>query len=286
MECVLCDGKHFRAGKNRARRVALFFLDDATRYALHGVVGTSENRELFLRGLYEMVRRYAFMSVLYLDHGPGFVALETLVAAKKLGAALIHGEKAYPEGHGKIEIFNKTAKAKVLRGYDGRADLDPACHALEHRLQHYIQEVYNHTPHASLGGKTPSACFFSDPKPLRCPRDDEALRDCFTDSLSRLVSKDHIVSWKGTGYEMPSGYARHTVSLVHQFLEGTIHFLHDTRYIQLHPVDPVANAHSRRSHPETSDEKTQPPPRKSATDMAYERCYQPLTDPDGGYSDK
>lgn len=27
MQCVLCDGKHFRAGGSRARRVALFYLD-------------------------------------------------------------------------------------------------------------------------------------------------------------------------------------------------------------------------------------------------------------------
>ncbi|MCK4302997.1 MAG: helix-turn-helix domain containing protein [Candidatus Eisenbacteria sp.] len=32
MQMVLCDGKHFRAGVTRAHRVALFFLDDASRY--------------------------------------------------------------------------------------------------------------------------------------------------------------------------------------------------------------------------------------------------------------
>ena len=30
MQCVLADGKHFRAGAARLRRMALFFLDDAT----------------------------------------------------------------------------------------------------------------------------------------------------------------------------------------------------------------------------------------------------------------
>ena len=52
MDSVLCDGKHFRAGEKRARRVALFFIDDATRFGLHVVVGTSENATLFQRGLY------------------------------------------------------------------------------------------------------------------------------------------------------------------------------------------------------------------------------------------
>ena len=283
LECILCDGKHFRAGVKRAKRVALFFLDDATRFALHVVVGTSENRRLFLRGLYEMVRRYGTMSILYLDHGSGFVAGDTVVVAKKLGAALIHGEKAYPEGHGKIEVFNKSAKARVLRGYDGRVDIDPACAALELRLQHYCREVYNHTPHESLGGETPAERFLSDPKPLHTVEDDAALRDRFSISLTRRVSKDNLISWKGTGYELPTGYARQSVGLVRRLLEGTLHFLHEGRYIQLHPVDPQANAHRKRAHRETAREETQPAPRKSAADMAFERSFRPLVGSDGGY---
>ena len=283
LECVLCDGKHFRAGVKRAKRVALFFLDDATRFALHVVVGTSENCRLFLRGLYEMVRRYGLMSILYLDHGSGFVAGDTVMAAKKLGAALIHGEKAYPEAHGKIEAFNKSAKARVLRGLDGRPDVDPACSALELRLQHYCREVYNHIPHESLGGKTPAECFLSDRKPLRTVEDDAALRDRFSVSLTRTVSKDNLISWKGTGYELPTGYARQSVGLVRRLLEGTLHFLHEGRYIQLHPVDPQANARRKRARRETAREETQPIPRKSAADMAFERSFRPLIGPDGGY---
>jgi transposase len=73
MQMVLADGKHFRAGPERAKRVALFFLDDASRYGLHAVVGTSENKMLFLRGLYEMSRKNGFADVVFLDHGPGFI---------------------------------------------------------------------------------------------------------------------------------------------------------------------------------------------------------------------
>ena len=74
MELVLADGKHFRAGAGRLRRVAIFFLDDATRRALHVVVGSSESAELFLRGLYEVLCAYGRMGILYLDHGSGFIA--------------------------------------------------------------------------------------------------------------------------------------------------------------------------------------------------------------------
>ncbi len=150
MDMVLCDGVHFRAGATRKRRVAEFFLCDCTRFGLHVVVGTSESAQLFLRGFHEVLRRYGKMSSLYIDNGPGFKANDVAEVCRRLDLAVIHGEVRYPEGHGKIERLNQTARAAVLRSLDGRAEVDPACEALELRLQHWLREVYNHTPHESL----------------------------------------------------------------------------------------------------------------------------------------
>jgi len=71
LDCVLCDGKHFRAGALRQKRVALFFIDDATRMGLGVVVGTSETPALFLRGLYELSRRHGLMQIVYLGVSRG-----------------------------------------------------------------------------------------------------------------------------------------------------------------------------------------------------------------------
>ena len=51
MQCVLADGKHFRAGAARLRRVALFFIDDATRYGLQVMVGTAADADVRPRRL-------------------------------------------------------------------------------------------------------------------------------------------------------------------------------------------------------------------------------------------
>jgi transposase InsO family protein len=150
MELVLSDGKHFRAGAARSRRVAFFFLDDATRLGLHVVVGTSESAALFLRGFHAVLRDYGRMGIVYLDHGPGFIANAVAEVCRRLELALIHGRSSYPEGHGKVEKFNQTVLAAVLRAYDGRADVDDDCKALEIRLTHWLRQTYNHTPHESL----------------------------------------------------------------------------------------------------------------------------------------
>ncbi|MGE3376613.1 MAG: helix-turn-helix domain-containing protein [Vicinamibacteria bacterium] len=150
MELVLADGKHFRAGAARSRRVAFFFLDDCTRLGLHVVVGTSETAALFLRGFHAVLRDYGRMGIVYLDRGPGFIATAVAEVCRRLELSLIHGESKYPEGHGKVEKFNQTVQEAVLRSLSGRPDVDDDCKALEIRLAHWLREVYNHEPHESL----------------------------------------------------------------------------------------------------------------------------------------
>lgn len=285
MNMVLSDGKHFRAGASRLRRVALFFLDDATRFGLHVVVGTSENTELFLRGLYETIVFHGLMSILYLDHGPGFKSLDTADVVSKLGVLLILGTVAYPEGHGKIERFHRTASDQLLRGLDRRPDVDPDCGALQVRLQHFLREVYNHTPHEGLGGATPAQRWRADGRRLRLPESRKALRDKFVVHLQRDVSNDHVVSVDSVPYEVPRGHATETVTIQRHVLDSTLSMLHDGQMITLKPADLEKNARERRARPQHDDDPAGSPPARSAADMAFEREFAPVVDADGGFDD-
>lgn len=287
MEMMLCDGKHFRAGATRARRLALFFLDDCTRYGLHVVVGTSENTELFLRGLYETTRQHGFAGIYYLDQGPGFISDDTFDVVRKLdNALLIHGEAQYPEGHGKIERFNRTANSDLLRGLDGRADVDPELGALELRLGHYLSEVYNRRPHEGIGGATPAERFFADTKSLRFPETDEDLRSRFVAHFTRRVSADHVVSIGGTDYEVPRGHAGETLIIYSRLLDGRYAVLHHGELVDIQPVDLVANAHARRGRGRPEPEPAEHPLPKSAADLAFDRDLSPVVSADGGFSHK
>ena len=288
MDLVLSDGKHFRAGSTRARRVAMFFLDDSSRFGLHVVVGTSENTALFLRGLYGSIQHHGIADIYYLDHGSGFTSDDTTAILPQLPALLIHGEKAYPEGHGKIERFHRTAIAACLRNLDGRADIDPACSALELRITHWLRETYNHTPHESLesGGvlQSPWARFSADEKSLRFPESLPKLREKFLVQLRRKVSADHIVSIDGVNFETPRGLAGHWIVTYRQVLDDTVHVLHEGRLVRLAPVDLAANAHDHRAKDLPAQEVCSPLP-KSAADMDFERDFRPITDADGNFND-
>ena len=282
MQCVLCDGKHFRAGARRLRRVALFFLDDATRYAITVIVGTSESGEIFLRGLYDMVRHAGLPEVLYLDHGPGFIARDTrAVVQEGLSAWLIHGTVHYPQGRGVVERFNRTAQDQLLRAVDGAVDVDPDPEALTLRLRHYLAR-YNETPHEGLGGKTPRAVWEAG-RPLRLPESEAALRACFVVQETRTVSEDHVIQLGGKLWEAPRGLAGQTVEVIRHVLDGHLSILHAGRSLRLAELDPHANAADRRAESGSPVAGEGVP--TTAASAAFDQDNGPITGPDGGFPD-
>lgn len=288
MMMVLCDGKHFRAGATRKKRVALFFIDDATRYGLDVVVGTSESTELFLGGFYELLLNYGYMNVIYLDRGPGFISDDTrLVIANLPHVHLIHGAKACPEAHGKVERFNQTALMAVLRSLDGAAEVDPDCEALTLRLRHFLFNQYNNRPHESLGQKTPNERWNADERALRFPKSVDELGGRFIVTEARKVSKDHVIKYGGELYEVPRGLAGEWIDVQRQVLKGALSILHDGRLVRLHPVDLAANAKSKRAQNNSDDDGPQPGDAipKTAATLAFERDFAPLVGTDGGFND-
>jgi putative transposase len=285
MQCVLCDGKHFRAGAARAKRVALFFLDNATRFGLDVLVVTAESAEAFLTGLYHLGLCFGLADRYYLDRGPGFISLDTEAVLHELGSWLILGEGNYPEAHGMIERFNRTAQSQVLRSLDGAVDVDPACPSLTLRLRHYLGR-YNDTPHEGLANQTPRARWLADSRALRMPESPQAYRAKFVVRESRRVSKDHVVKHGGKLWEAPRGLARTSVEVIRHVLDGHLYVLHHGQLVQLHEVDLAANAFDRRGY--AGDELPQPDegvPTTAAT-LAFKRDYAPITGPDGGFSSK
>ncbi|MFC1853523.1 hypothetical protein ACFL27_25310 [candidate division CSSED10-310 bacterium] len=284
MQMMLCDGKHFKAGITRQKRVAFFYLDDATRFGLEVMVGTSETPLLFLQGLYKVICQYGIPQLMYLDHGPGFRANDSIVVADQVGSTLLLGRSSYPEGHGKIERFNQTALNSVLRNLDRRPDVDPHCEALRLRLRHWLTKDYNVRPHEALGQDTPFNRFHNDTKALEFPSNEQELDSQFMITEMRTVSKDNIVSMDSVEYEMPKGYRRKRVILYRNVLDESIHFQHKDRLIQLFEVDKGLNARTKRGKMAIDDEEEPAhPPAPTAADMAFEHDHSALVDDEGSF---
>src|SRR5262249_35957205 len=237
MLMVLCDGKHFRAGVKRLRRVALHFLDDATRMGLEVIVGTSESTDLFLRGLHRLIDRYGLPRALYLDHGPGFISHDTAAVLARLQIRLIHGAVAYPQAHGKIERFHRTEFEQLLRLFDSNPEVDPDLGSLTLRLSLWMREHYNPHPHEALYRQSPAERWNADPRPLDYPRDPALFRSCFLTSFERLVSADNIIQYGSLDYELPRGHAGQHVQVTRHLLDNdSLSIVHEGRLCFLLPV--------------------------------------------------
>jgi putative transposase len=284
MMMVLADGKHFRAGIKRCKRVALFLLDDATRFGLGVVVCTSEQTTLFLRALHKTICTFGVMKVLFLDNGPGFISKDTHATLAKLRICLIHGTAGYPEGHGKIERFNRTLLDQCVRSLDGNAQVDPDPAALSLRLSHWLTEIYNHTPHESLDGATPAERFRTDSRPLEIVQKRASLDECFHATCERRVSADNVVKLDGTAYELPIGHAGEKICVSRHLLDNTVWIHHQGRQLQLHVVDLKANAYSRRARAKMEDQAPQKTPARTAASQRFDTDFSPIVDHDGGFA--
>jgi len=286
MMMILCDGKHFRAGAGRLRRVALFYLDDATRRALHAVVGPAECTELFLRGLYDVISKHGYMDVVYLDRGPGFQSHDTsAVIAAMPHTHLILGQRRYPQGHGKIERFNRTAFAAVLRSLDRAAEVDPDPGALSLRLQHFCS-MYNDRPHESLHSDTPRNRWEQDQRALRFPADEAELKRYFVVHDKRRVSNDHVIQYGGRLFEAPHGLRGEWVEVHRQVLDGRLFVPYRGKLTRIHELDLAANARDRRARtPEAGLPSPDEATPKTAAHLAFDHMWDPLTASDGGFSD-
>lgn len=279
MRMVLVDGKHFRAGQRRLRRVAFFFIDDCTRLLLGVVVGEiGEKTAVFLRGLFEVVCRYGLMDILFFDRGSAFFSADTHAVCVRLEVRYIHGRRRYPEGHAKVERFNRTAQSDCLRGLRA-PDVDPDAGALELRIGHYLETQYNVRPHEGIGNLTPRAKWDADDRPLRFPASVDALRERFFVSQMRRVSADNIIKVGGIDYEIPRGHAGSRIEVRRHTIDGRVAVVHKGRIVILHPVDLARNAESQRITPMrddaacTGDEGEAP---TTAAALAFARDFGPL----------
>jgi len=286
LHTLLVDFVHFRAGAKGLKRCAIYFLDDCTRYGVEVTVTTSERADVMLETLYRVFIRVGKFDCLYLDRGSAFIANALASVCARLGIPLIHGKARYPEGRGKIERFNRTLKARSLRGLR-REDIDADCRALTLLLRHDLHEVYNHKPHSSLDDETPWERWHESDRRLRPMGDEQSLQRAFVLELQRTVSKDNVVSIDGTEYEMPVGYDGDRVTIERALLEKeTFYFHHDDERIRLHPLDAVFNSQRpqrSRSGQDRDDEEQTPP--KSASMLKFERTYGSILDDDGGFPD-
>ena len=198
-----------RPGKSR--RTKLFcFLDDHSRKLLHG-------RFSFAEGLPELelvfrlcLEKYGVPRRVYYDNGKVYRAGHMRHIVATLGIHAIVFTKAYrPEGHGKIEAFNRLAKSAFVA--EVKASRIRTLDELNEAFVAWMDLEYNQRVHGETG-QTPDERWRAGIDAIRYA-DDELLHAAFRWKERRTPDKAGVFSLFGTKYQVGSGLGRRKIDI-------------------------------------------------------------------------
>lgn len=199
------------------RKTYLFcFIDDHSRAVMGARWAFHEDVVRLAAALRPALAVHGIPEAVYVDNGSAFVDSWLLRGCAVLGIRLIHSRPGRPQGRGKIERFFRTVREQFLVEVagQGRAGTVPGSVTDLNRLfDAWVHTAYHHAVHSETGQEPAARWAAGLPVPLLLPSP-ERLREAFSWSEWRRVSKTCTVSLNGNTYEVDPSLARQKVELV------------------------------------------------------------------------
>lgn len=196
---------------NKARRTKLFsYVDDHSRKLLHGRFNFSEalpDLELVFR---RCLQKYGKPARVYYDRGKVYRADHMRHIVATLGIHAIVYTTAYrPEGHGKIEAFNRLAKAAFVA--EVKASKIRTLDELNEAFAAWMDLEYNRRVHSETG-QTPDERFAAGLRRVEYI-DEKKMRLAFRWREQRTPDKSGLFSLMGTRYQVGPQLARRRIDV-------------------------------------------------------------------------
>jgi len=193
-----------RPGKTR-QALLYAFLDDHTRMLLHGRFSFREDLPILELVFRRAVQRWGKPRRVYYDNGQVYRAHHMQHIVASLGAhKVIYTREYRPEGHGKIEAFNRTVRGQFL--CELKASNVTTLDQLNEAFRALIDLVYNVKPHTETG-EPPLQRWKAGADRVKYA-DEEVLRQAFLWKEDRTPDKAGVFSLLGTQYQAGPGHAR------------------------------------------------------------------------------
>ncbi len=187
------------------------FLDDATRYVVHGEFYDSLDQTIVEDCFRKAILKEGLPRRVYFDNGKQYRTKWMERACAILGIKLLYAKPYSPESTGKIERFNRTVDSF----------LDEAvlkqCKTLEEYNRYFsvwISECYHIRKHGGLKGDTPEIAYKTSKSPLRFVQP-EVVANAFMRVERRKVDKSGCISFGGKRYEAGALLAGRTVDVAY-----------------------------------------------------------------------
>jgi len=191
-------GPFLNIGGGKKKQIYLVsFLDDATRYVVHGEFYDSLDQTVVEDCFRKAVLKEGLPRRVYFDNGKQYRTKWMERACAILGIKLLYAKPYSPESTGKIERFNRTVDSFL----DEAAVHCKKMTDYNRYFKIWLQECYHNRKHGGLNGNTPEIAYKTSKSPLRfVPQ--ETIASAFMRMERRKVDKSGCISFGGKKYEV------------------------------------------------------------------------------------
>jgi len=204
-------GPFLTMGSVKKQIYLVSFLDDATRYVVHGEFYDSLDQTIVEDCFRKAILKEGLPRRVYFDNGSQYRTKWMDRACAILGIKLLYAKPYSPESTGKIERFNRTVES-----YLDEVALKN-CNTLEDYNRYFnvwLHECYHSRNHAGLEETTPEIAYKSSKSPLRFVSP-ETVASAFMRVERRKVDKSGCISFGGRKYEVGALLAGRTVDIAY-----------------------------------------------------------------------
>lgn len=187
------------------------FLDDATRYVVHGEFYDSLDQTIVEDCFRKAILKEGLPRRVYFDNGKQYRTKWMDRACAVLGIKLLYAKPYSPESTGKIERFNRTVDSFLdevsLKG----------CKTLDDFNRYFnvwLTECYHTRKHGGLKGAAPEIAYKTSKSPLRFVSP-EIVASAFMRVERRKVDKSGCISFGGKKYEVDALLAGRVVDIAY-----------------------------------------------------------------------
>jgi putative transposase len=196
----------------------VLFVDDATRYVLHGEFYPTMDQSIVEDCFRKSIQQHAVPEAVYFDNGKQYRTKWMGRTCSKLGIRLLFAKPFSPESKGKVERLNGA-----VQGFLDEVALEKpkTLEQLNTWFQVWLSECHQNKVHSALPeNTTPEMAFRSDRKALRFVKAD-LLANAFLHSEVRKVDKVGCISFMGKKYEVGLAFIGMKVQVVYDPVDIT-----------------------------------------------------------------
>ncbi len=207
-------GPYLPIGQGGAKKQVFLvtFLDDATRFVLHGAFYPTLDQAIVEDCFRNVIQKWGVPEAVYFDNGKQYRTKWMARTCSKLGIRLLYAKPYSPEATGKPEKFNQTVDS-FLR--ESALEKPKTLDRLNELFQIWLSECYQNKVHSALkNNMSPEAAFKSDSHPLKFIEPD-VLTNAFLHSETRKVDKSGCISFMSKKYEVGLNFIDCAVDVVY-----------------------------------------------------------------------